>query len=115
MQINTRKLEQQEWGSYFDAISKRLEASTVDVIVLGLDYGAQTEVRRLPLIGISYDGQANALDIITEPLGHRIDGPTEIYVLEDAMGRLVCCEVKDEDDHKQILQLDPSLLLKATS
>ena len=107
METNTRELNKSEWAGYFDAVSKGLRATSVDVTVLGADLGAQPEGLKLPLIGLTYDQHDDALDVITDDLEHRIHGPSSIFVQEDASGRLVCCEVTDSDQRKQILQLGP--------
>jgi hypothetical protein len=114
METRTRELDRDEWGKYFDRVSQKLGAMKINLIVLGLDIGAQLETERVLLQGITYDRHDDALDVFAEGLEHRIQGPKQIFVEEDASGRLVSCEVADADGHKQILQLDPSLLLLAS-
>ncbi len=114
MNTSTRKLRKAEWGTYFDAVSKTLGATKVNVVVLGLDLGAQHEAERVLLEGISYDSHDDTLDIITERFDHRIAHPWAIFVQEDATGRLMSCEIKDGEGHDQIVQLHPSLQLSAS-
>jgi hypothetical protein len=114
METRTRKLDRDEWRSYFDGVSKRLGATRVNLIVIGLELGAQTEAQRVPLEGLTYDDDDDALDILLEGFEHRIGAPRQIHVQEDASGRLVSFRVEDGEGHEQILQLDPSLVLAAS-
>lgn len=114
METNTRQLQQSEWRPYFDRVSRKLGASKVDVLLLGLDLGVQSEAEKLSLLGITYDHHDDALDISAEGLEHRILGPESIFVQEDVNGRLVSCKVRDAEGHEQILQIEPALMLAAS-
>ena len=109
----TRNIPQSEWKKYFNDVSKKLTASSVSVVVTGLDLGAQPEAEKLPLDGITYDDHDDAFEISAGALHHRISQPRAIFVQEDAGGALVACEVQDAEGHAQIVQLTPALALAA--
>jgi hypothetical protein len=108
----TRKLEPSEWQAYFDRVSRLLPTMKVELRVAGLDLGAQVEVDRTTLLGISYDPPSRSIDIATEDVSHRITAPRSVHVLERD-GALQCVEVVDREGHKQILELSPLLKLPA--
>jgi hypothetical protein len=112
--MTVKKLESAEWGRYFDKLSKKLGASTVDVIVSGLDLGVQPEAKKIPLLGISYDHADQALHIAMRHLNHRIEKPEHIYVDEDSAG-VRAIEAVDQDGHKQIVELSAALPLGGAS
>ena len=112
MPTTTRKLESDEWKAYFDHLSKILPAMKVDLLVAGLDLGAQRGLERTVLLGISYDPPSRSIDIATEDVSHRITAPASIWVLE-ADGALRSIEIVDRDGHRQVLQLEPVLQLPA--
>lgn len=106
--MTTRRIEKNEWQSYFDRVSRALPSADVDVEVDGLDMGAQIEVEHLPLRGLSYDPRDDAFSMVFEQMEHRISHPREIYVDEDR-DEIDSIEVVDEDDHKHIARLTRSL------
>ena len=55
--MSTKEIPREKWTEFFDGFSQRHEGWLVNVQVLG-DSGAQTEVRELPLTGISADRDA---------------------------------------------------------
>jgi hypothetical protein len=60
--MTIRKLDRREWKSYFDRISKELEAEEAEIEVVSLGLGDQIEAEWLPLLGISYDPKEDVLD-----------------------------------------------------
>jgi hypothetical protein len=107
----TRKLGADEWGRYFDRLSKSLKVQTVSILVEGLDLGVQPETERVALTGIIYDRADDAIEIAMDGLAHRIFGPASVFVQEDAGGALVSLKVTDEDGREQIIELESALAL----
>lgn len=107
----TRNLERNEWQHYFDQVSRRLRASTVDVEVSGLDLGAQVEAEHLPLQGFSYDPKDDSFYLICEGLEHRIHHPRSIAVREDNAQSLKAVEVIDSEEHHHVITLTEALEL----
>jgi hypothetical protein len=108
----TRKLEREEWQSYFDVASRTLPAGTVRMRVDGLDLGDQISADHLPLLGISFDPKEDAVHVITEALDHAISHPKAIYVDEELEGLRVV-EITDGEGHKQLIELTSAIPLPA--
>ncbi len=106
----TRRLEKEQWQPYFDRISRELPATNVDVQVSGADMGVQTESRKIPLLGLTYDPRDDAFSILCENLEHRVTKPRSIAV-EEAGGELEAVEIIDEEDHRHIAKLSGPLQL----
>ena len=105
--MSTRRLEKDEWQSYFDAVSRHIEGRRVDVIVTGLDLGAQPEATRLPLLGLTYDPHDDAFTIVAEHLEHVVACPQAIDV-EEQDGRLASLQLVGNDGTKQIVSFAPA-------
>jgi uncharacterized protein DUF5335 len=105
----TRKLAKHQWQAYFDNLSKHLHRNKVSVLVEGLDLGAQPEVEKVELCGVTYDYADDAIEITSDALTHRIAGPHDVYVQEDSSGALLAFKVTDDDGHEQIVQFESSL------
>ncbi len=103
----TRKLEPSQWQPYFDRASRRLAGGRAEIEIIGEDIGDQLQAD-ITLLGLSYDPHDRALTIAGEALDHRISDPQEIYVEEDA-GQLQSFEVLDQEGHKQLIKLQPTL------
>lgn len=106
METTTRELSKDQWGPYFNAFSHKLRNTNVSVLVEGLDLGVQPEAVKLPLQGITYDHQDNAVEIATEALRHRIPAPQSIFVQEDTAGQLLSFAIRDGERHEQIIEFD---------
>lgn len=102
--MQTRELDKTVWRSYFDAMSRHLPATLVEIEVAGLDLGDQIQVEWVPLLGISYDAADDSLEIATESLGHRIRQPAAIHVAERD-GRLHLVRIEDADGREQVVRL----------
>lgn len=110
--MTIRKLDRREWKSYFDRISKELEAEEAEIEVVSLGLGDQIEAEWLPLLGISHDPKEDVLDVALEDLDHIIEKPREIYVDEKGYG-IDSLEVVDADGARQIVKLRQMLMLPA--
>ncbi len=110
--MTTRKLERQEWQSYFDAASRTLPAGTVQVRVEGLDLGDQIAADHLPLLGISFDPHDDTVHVIAEKIDHAISHPKAIYVDEAPEGLRVV-EITDGEGRTQLLELTSAIPLPA--
>jgi hypothetical protein len=108
-----RKLEKAQWRSYFDTLSKLLEAKEAEIEVASLDLGDQVQAKWLPFLGIAYDPEDDVVEVALEGLDHLIHRPQEIYV--DDEGGLTSIEIADASGAKQIVKLKDKLLLPAPS
>src|ERR1700682_344102 len=98
--MSTKEIPREKWTEFFDGFSRRHEGWLVNVQVLG-DLGAQTEVRELPLTGISAGRDArktssifagDSPDVNVERL---IQRPSRVFV-EEEEGAERALEVEDE-------------------
>jgi hypothetical protein len=82
----TRKLAQDEWATYFNAVSKYLRNTTTyaEIRVIDPAIGAQSENIWSPLSGITYDRKDNMLEVDVDGIDHMIFRPSEIYVEEQS-------------------------------
>jgi hypothetical protein len=110
--MTTRKLEREEWQSFFDAASRALPAGTVKLRVSGLDLGDQIAAENLPLLGNSFDPSADAVYVIAEALEHAISHPQAIYIEEEPSGLRVI-EITDDEGRKQLIELTSAIALPA--
>jgi uncharacterized protein DUF5335 len=108
----TRKLEKEEWKTFFDRVSKMLEGKQAEIEIGSLRLGAQVQAEWLPLRGIAYDHKDDIMEITLDGLDHIITKPREIYV-EDGTLRLESIEIIDADGIKQIVKLRNELMLPA--
>jgi hypothetical protein len=105
-----RKLDKKEWQTYFDRISKGLEAEEAEIEVMSLTLGDQHEAEWLPLLGITYEPKGDMLGVAFEGLDHMIPKPREIWVDEQNRG-IASVEIIDAAGIRQIVKLRDQLLL----
>ena len=112
--MTTRKLDKQQWRTFFDRVSTTLEGKQAEIEIASLRLGDQVEAEWLPLLGIAYDPNDDIVEVALEGLDHLISKPRDIYV-EDAPGGLVVLEIVDADDVRQIVKLRDPLMLPTPS
>jgi hypothetical protein len=111
--MRSRKLEQSEWKSYSDRISKALIGKRAEVEVVSLDLGHQVQAEWLPIYGFTFDPKGKLFEIALEGLDHLIPAPQEVYALEGPEG-LESLEIVDADGRRQIVRLKDPLALPPT-
>ena len=99
-----RALPKSKWKAYFDHLSKHLIGERAEVEVAGLKSGDHIEARWVPLIGITYESEADVLEIALEHLDHLIHRPRDIVVTDSPEG-LESMEVVDSEGRKQVVKL----------
>jgi len=110
--MTTRKLEKKMWRTFFDRMSKVLDARQAEIEVAALPLGAQVQARHLPLLGVVYDPKSDAIEVALQGLDHLIRKPREIYVDNDITG-LAALEIVDGEGVKQIVRFREPLMLPA--
>lgn len=105
----SRQLAREQWKNYFDLISKQNKSAVVNVEVIGIEIGDQTEIKWQPLKGLSHDPKRNSFCVYTEQINHQISHPKDIFV-EEKDGFPETIEIIDEDNNKQILKLKNALI-----
>jgi len=110
----TRKLDKEQWKTFFDRVSKTLEGKQAEIEVASLALGDQIEAEWLPLLGLAYDPKDDLFEVALDGVDHMIPKPREIYV-DDGVGGLMSIEIVDADGTKQIIKLRDPLMLPATA
>lgn len=103
------KLDKAQWHSFFDIVSRLLNAHVAEVEVAVLDLGDQTEAEWLALIGITHDPHDDIVEIALDGIDHPIRNPREIYIDGEAAG-LSSLEIVDGTRH--IMKLKDRLMLE---
>jgi len=109
-----RRLERGDWGGFCILATQGYFGRQVSIEVISLEIGAQPEVQRSPLMGMSYDPKSDVLQVLLGEVSHLVHGPRELYVDEELLGA-VSVEVVDAEGIRQILTLrEPMMLPSAT-
>ena len=122
--MQTREIEKGNWQGFFDTVSKALRGKLiqieVDSLELGvafwltepdsLELGAQTELDKLSLNGLSYDKKDDAFIISTEQIEHIIRSPQQIFATDGSEG-MNSLEVRAADGSQQIVRFSEPLAL----
>ena len=113
--MTIRRLDRGDWSGFCLQASRGLLGKWADIEIASLHIGVQLGVRRLPLIGMSYDPKDDVLQLIVGELEHLIRAPRELYVDEEPLG-LVVLQVVDAEGVRQIITFrDPVLLPRSGS
>ncbi len=67
--MQTQKIPQSEWRTFFDTFSRQHEGWLATLEILGLDVGAQEEAHELPLAGVSLSSGGDETEAISIDLG----------------------------------------------
>ncbi|MFT5659297.1 MAG: hypothetical protein ACI9KN_002580 [Gammaproteobacteria bacterium] len=107
-----KEIAKKDWKSYFDRITKAVRGGLVHIEVDSLELGAQTEVDKLTLNGLTYEEKDAVLIVSTDEIEHTIRSPQQIYVTEGTSG-LSSIKVSSADGVSQIISLTAPLKLQA--
>jgi hypothetical protein len=117
------RINQTEWKSFFDAFSKRNQSRLVSVEIFN-EFGAQKEVKKMPLSGIVYEnGKKNSsfLEIMFENrrteggnhLTHFIPNVQNVFPKKYDDGCDEALEIEDSEGNKTLLVFERLPELKA--
>src|SRR4051812_30286568 len=103
--MQTREIPIEQWQPFLDQFSQCHLGEKVTVKIVGRDIGDQTEMRDLPLVGISADTKAtggeridvSAGDNMRSQVTHAVIHPSHIRVAEDDQGHAVAMQIESED------------------
>jgi hypothetical protein len=108
--MTIRRLEHGEWDGFCIRASRGYLGKQVNIEVISPQIGSQLNVRRMPLLGMSYDPKSDVLQLLLGEFSHRIRAPRELYVDEIPLCS-VSFEVIDAEGSRQIVTLqDPPML-----
>ncbi len=108
--MKTTEIAREDWGEFFDRVSRSLRGKQIDIEVDGLDIGTQIEASKLSLNGLSYDHKDDVFVITTEVIEHLIHEPQQIFVSGDEDG-FDSLEITTGDGGKQIVSFSEPLAL----
>jgi hypothetical protein len=85
--------------------------TAVAIEIASLEFGAQPETQRLPLLGMSYDPKDDIFELIVGDVDHLIRAPREVYVDEAPLVDRLILQIIDADGVRQIVTLRDPLML----
>lgn len=108
--MKTEKINRDDWGRYFDQVTKFLEGKRAVVEIESLKLGDQVEANSLPLLGITYDYKGDLIEVAMQGLDHLITKPQDVFVVFGDFG-VESLEIVDAEGDKQIVTLFEPLAL----
>ena len=108
--MTIRRLDRSEWGVFCLRATRGFLGKEVRIETASPEIGFQIEVRRLPLVGMSYDPQSDVLELLLRDLDHLIQAPRELYV-DEALFGVVTLEIVNADGVRQIVTFRDPLML----
>ena len=108
--MQTREIEKGNWQGFFDQVSRALRGKLIQIEVDSLELGAQTELDKLSLNGLTYDRRDDAFIISTEEIEHVIHSPQQIFATDGSEG-MNSLEICAADGTRQILRFTEPLAL----
>src|SRR4051812_8475354 len=98
--MQTREIPINEWRPFLDQFSQSHLGEKVTVKVMGPDIGEQTEMRNLPLVGITADTKDSDGERIDVSAGdtprlqvtHAVIHPSHVRVAEDDEGHAIAMQ-----------------------
>ena len=105
----TTMIPRDRLADYFEDFTKHFlqggATEEVDVEVLSPDMGDQYLAEGVQLMGITYDSNANSLELELDSGDHRIEEPKEVWTIEETDGFVSTIEVVRQDSTKEIVKI----------
>ena len=103
--MDTQGLPREEWGAFFDDLSREFEQGQITVEVSGDALPHVTLIENLPLLGLQLNTKGSDAGSITIMAGqdadtaisHTIAGPTQVNVARDAHGAVAAVQIDAPD------------------
>jgi hypothetical protein len=106
--LNARKLDDNEWRSVLDRLSKALSGKQTVIEI------ASSLANSLSLVGITFDPYDDIIDVALDGVDHMIEKPREIFI--DQIGnQLAAVEVIDGNGFRHSIRLIEPVALSADS
>jgi hypothetical protein len=113
MTVHTREIAREEWGQFFDKISRHYLGRLVKVELLGADLGVRVVAQGLPLIGITAEHEAGGRVNILLVAGnlkeghvtHAISDPRHVWIEQEINGSDNAIEILSNSDYAVIIEL----------
>jgi hypothetical protein len=107
-----QKLDKEELRELFDRVSKGLQGQPVEVDAASLQLGDQIEADWVRLLGLSYDPDEDAIEIMLDGIDITVPRPREIH-FHGTGGRWTALDIRDAEGAQHILELKEPLMLPA--
>ena len=107
--MQSRQIPESEWRTTLDSLSRSFDGVTVSLEIVGDDVGAEEEVHRQPLRGISADAAGVTMQFEKEGgmhLQHLVAHPKTLRVVETDEGALMAVEVEDDRGVNSFLRFE---------
>jgi len=101
--MSWKKLEESEYETYFDALSKGLKDETAEIEVMAVGIMDKKQTGWIPFYGISYDPPDKIISVISEYIDHHIKQPKEVSVHEEN-GGVDSIEITGGDGYNHLLK-----------
>jgi hypothetical protein len=106
------KLSRSQLSKLFEGVSKQLQGQPVEVQVPSLKLGERVQPNWLQLLGLSYDPQDDAIEIVLRRLDVPVREPREIH-FDGAGGQWSALDIVDAEGVQHIVEFKEPLLLPA--
>lgn len=84
--MSWKKLEESEYETYFDTLSKGLKDKTAEIEIMAAGVMDKQQTAWIPFYGISYNPPKKVISIISEYIDHHIKRPQKVRVHEGDKG-----------------------------
>lgn len=101
--MSWKKLQESEYESYFDELSKRAKEKLAEIEVMAVGVSDREQTTWIPFYGITYDPPEKIVSIISEYIDHHIKKPGEVNVHE-VDGGVDTIEIIGGDGYKHRLK-----------
>ena len=98
------RIEKPEWEGFLALLSRTPESQRALIAVNSPKLGSRPEAEWLPLLGMTYDGHDDIIEIALEQLDHQIRRPRELYFAEEA-GWFTGVAIVDSEGARHIVML----------
>ena len=103
--MDTQGLPREEWGAFFDDLSREFESGLVTVETSGDGLPHVILIEGLPLLGVTLNTKGSDAGSITIMAGqgvdtaisHNVVGPTQVNVARDAHGAVAAVQIDAPD------------------
>lgn len=104
-------IHRENWGRFFDMVSRMTKGQWMQLEIMGNDIGDQIAREWTQLNGLSYDQPNDVVFIHFENLEHEIHAPKEVIALQNGATKAIL--VKDQEGQTHLMHLRVPILIEA--
>ena len=101
--MKRKKLEEPEYETYFDTLSKGLKSQTAEIEIMAVGLMDREQTNWISFYGISYDPSEKIISITCEYINHQIKKPREVMVQESDTG-IAAIEITGGDGYTHLIK-----------